>query len=64
MCSNCGKLQDMPLSNRTYVCDCGLELDRDHNSAINILNKSLGMVRAFVETAVTTSMKQEAISST
>jgi putative transposase len=35
-CSCCGQLHDMPLSKRTMSCDCGLELDRDHNAAINI----------------------------
>ena len=38
MCSGCGHLQAMPLYKRTYVCtECGLVLDRDENSAINIL---------------------------
>jgi len=57
-CSCCGNKKDMPLSQRTYSCECGLKLDRDHNSAINILN--LGKVLASVETEVTKSMKQEA----
>ena len=38
-CSNCGCIQDMPLSRRTYVCpDCGAVIDRDVNAAINILH--------------------------
>jgi putative transposase len=38
MCSGCGHLQAMPLYKRTYTCTgCGLVLDRDENSAINIL---------------------------
>ncbi len=38
MCSGCGHLQAMPLYKRTYVCaECGLMLDRDENSAVNIL---------------------------
>ncbi len=38
MCSECGHLQDMPLWKRTYCCtNCGLMIDRDVNSAINIL---------------------------
>ena len=24
-----------------YVCDCGLELDRNHNAAINLFKKAL-----------------------
>jgi putative transposase len=38
MCSGCGHLQTMPLWKRTYCCtECGLVMDRDDNSAINIL---------------------------
>ena len=40
MCSGCGYLQPMPLYKRTYTCtECGLVLDRDENSAVNILNR-------------------------
>ncbi len=42
MCSGCGKLQAMPLWKRTYRCnntDCRLVMDRDENSAINILKR-------------------------
>jgi len=39
-CSACGKRQDMPLWKRMYRCtECGLVLDRDENSAINILQR-------------------------
>nr|QNO41874.1 hypothetical protein ELGCOBFC_00004 [Methanosarcinales archaeon ANME-2c ERB4] len=39
-CSVCGCIQAMPLSQRTYRCpDCGNVMDRDHNAAINILNR-------------------------
>ncbi len=42
MCSCCGHLQDMPLWKRTYCCgNCGLVMDRDLNSAINILRRFL-----------------------
>lgn len=42
MCSGCGKLQNMPLWKRTYCCvECGLVMDRDDNSAVNILNRFL-----------------------
>ena len=42
MCSRCGHLQDMPLWKRTYRCEnCGLVLDRDDNSADNILARFL-----------------------
>jgi putative transposase len=40
MCSGCGHLQAMPLYKRTYICTkCGLVLDRDENSAVNILSR-------------------------
>jgi putative transposase len=39
-CSVCGCIQPMPLSQRTYRCpDCGAVIGRDHNAAINMLNK-------------------------
>jgi len=64
MCSNCGNIQEMPLYKRVYKCSCGIELDRDYNSAINILNKGLG--RANVEMVSDSfeqlSVKQEATS--
>lgn len=37
MCNGCGSLHDMPLSQRRMQCDCGVDMDRDHNAAINIL---------------------------
>ena len=40
LCSNCGhKNKYIRLIDRTYVCDeCGLVMDRDENSAVNIYN--------------------------
>ncbi len=39
-CSRCRYKQDMPLWKRTYRCaNCGLVLDRDDNSAINIYQR-------------------------
>ncbi|NEO78518.1 transposase [Moorena sp. SIO4G3] len=43
-CSKCGETVKKSLSTRTHVCECGCELDRDHNAAINILKKALGTV--------------------
>ncbi len=37
VCSNCGTLKKKDLSERWHSCDCGAELDRDVNAAINIL---------------------------
>jgi transposase len=37
MCSRCGTIKDdLKLSDRNYRCECGLEIDRDLNAAINI----------------------------
>lgn len=41
-CSKCGHRQKLSLSDRTYRCPCcSLELDRDHNAALNILAMGL-----------------------
>ncbi len=37
ICSNCGMQIHKELWNRIHKCSCGLEIDRDYNSAINIL---------------------------
>ena len=62
-CSECGHIQDMPLSQRTYNCpQCNLVLDRDHNAAINILNRvGTTQMSTPVEMFVRTSMNQEAL---
>ena len=64
MCSQCGNIQDMPLWKRTYKCDCGLIIDRDYNSAKNILK--LGQELSYVKNNPSVlqglSMKQEATS--
>ncbi len=39
-CSNCGEIVKKSLSTRTHICKCGCKLDRDHNAAINILNRA------------------------
>ncbi|NEP65525.1 MULTISPECIES: transposase [unclassified Moorena] len=43
-CSECGEVVKKSLSTRTHTCKCGCQLDRDHNAAINILNRALGTV--------------------
>jgi putative transposase len=41
-CNGCGEKQDMPLYKRTYRCgNCGLVMDRDENSAVNIRERFL-----------------------
>ncbi|MFL5667621.1 MAG: RNA-guided endonuclease InsQ/TnpB family protein [Ktedonobacteraceae bacterium] len=37
VCSGCGSVRKKELSERWHSCECGTELDRDHNAAINIL---------------------------
>ncbi len=41
-CSHCGRLVKKSLSVRTHKCECGFIVDRDYNSAINILKKAIG----------------------
>lgn len=40
-CCCCGKQHNMPLHKRVMKCDCGNEIDRDKNSAINIMCRYL-----------------------
>ena len=40
-CSNCGEVVKKSLSSRTHTCKCGCVMDRDHNAAINILNRGM-----------------------
>ncbi|MFA5394943.1 MAG: transposase [Methanogenium sp.] len=40
-CSCCGKKHSMPTSIRVMSCDCGNIIDRDRNSAINIMKRFL-----------------------
>jgi putative transposase len=39
ICSNCGMVKKKDLSERWHSCECGAELDRDVNAAINILER-------------------------
>jgi putative transposase len=61
-CSVCGHIQDIPLSQRMYRCpECDMSLDRDHNAAINILNRvGTTQMSTPVEMFVRASMNQEA----
>ncbi|NER97837.1 MAG: transposase [Symploca sp. SIO1B1] len=36
-CSQCGRVVNKSLSTRTHICQCGCQLHRDTNAAINIL---------------------------
>ena len=42
ICSMCfKKKKTLPLHIRTYKCDCGNVIDRDHNAAINIATRGM-----------------------
>lgn len=41
MCNKCGILHDMQLENRWMRCDCGNDMSRDENAAINIKNAGM-----------------------
>jgi len=64
-CSNCGCIQDMPLSKRTFNCpDCGVSIDRDLNASLNIRNigiSTLGHsgIHACGDGSLEPSLKQE-----
>jgi putative transposase len=71
LCSSCGhKKEILKLSERIYKCEnCGLEIDRDLNAAINLANysstskcegtKACGEVNSSSEKKCRTSMKHE-----
>ena len=40
-CSSCGTVAPKALSVRRHVCPCGADMHRDHNAAINILERGL-----------------------
>lgn len=44
ICSCCGSRKKLSLSDRKYICTCGLEIDRDLNAAINIKNEGLRLL--------------------
>jgi putative transposase len=50
-CSSCGAIVKKSLSTRSHVCKCGCEMDRDHNAAINILNRGISTT-GHVETSI------------
>lgn len=44
-CAACGAVADKPLSSRTHSCrECGFEVDRDLNAALNVLSRGLDTV--------------------
>lgn len=45
-CSQCGTIQDLPLSKRTLSCECGNGMDRDLNAAINLRDYAVSSTAA------------------
>ena len=61
-CSNCGNIQDMPLSIREYICSrCDMQMDRDINASINILHKAttLGQRESHAQGDMASAIQQE-----
>ena len=60
-CSNCGNIQEMPLSKRMYVCQrCKMSKDRDINASINILKRAtLGQRGSYAQGDITSTIQQE-----
>ena len=45
MCSQCGAVKDeLPLSERTYICGCGFSSNRDLNAAVNIRDEGMRLL--------------------
>lgn len=42
-CCICGRIKEIALSDRRYICICGNDMDRDHNAAVNIRKKGYEM---------------------
>ncbi|MDW7972991.1 MAG: zinc ribbon domain-containing protein [Thermodesulfovibrio sp.] len=42
-CFLCGNKKEISLSERYYICDCSWRIDRDINSALNILKKGFNV---------------------
>jgi putative transposase len=46
-CSNCGTIKtDLKLSDRVFRCECGIEIDRDFNAALNLERYTATVERA------------------
>ncbi|MBA7555907.1 IS200/IS605 family transposase ISMac7 [subsurface metagenome] len=59
-CSNCGHIQDMPLSKRQFNCpDCGISIDRDLNASINICRLGQSRINACGVGSKEPTLKQE-----
>jgi len=53
ICSQCGTVRKKDLSERWHRCDCGADLDRDVNAAVNILARGIHQLGGKRPTSVT-----------
>lgn len=60
-CSNCGAVVNKSLSMRTHKCSCGFVVDRDHNSALNILCSSPEIPKELRESTPVEMFQQECL---
>jgi len=52
-CCKCGSINhDLDLSDRQYICDCGNDINRDINGAINIYKQFMGDYNPSFETLI------------
>lgn len=58
MCCMCGKKENRKLYERTIKCDCGNEMDRDKNSAVNIMKRFLSQERSVNEQSIQDLLRQ------
>jgi putative transposase len=58
-CSNCGNVQPIALSERTYKCNCcGIEISRDYNAAVNINRVGSARIYACGDWSTTTNSSE------
>jgi len=62
LCSACGENVPKTLAVRVHRCSCGLVMDRDHNAALNILERAWPGTGQWSVTLPTGSVLQEAVS--
>lgn len=59
LCSVCGAIkQDLTLSDRVYICECGNVKDRDFNASINIEHETLRLVAGMAFSTLKTDAEQ------
>jgi len=63
LCSRCGKLVPKTLATRIHSCPyCGLDVTRDHNSAITILSRSTYYVESLSSSSSSSSSSGQGLS--